>query len=42
MCDFDGVFGLFRKEMTIITYTGSLKYIAAIFWVEGAKYGLMN
>ena len=30
-CDFDGIFGKLRKEMTIITYTGSLKYIAPIF-----------
>ena len=31
ICDFDGAFGKFKKEMTIIIYTGSFKYIAAIF-----------
>ena len=31
ICDFDGVFGKLWKEMTIITYTGSFKYIAPTF-----------
>ena len=30
--DSDRVFGYFRQEMTIITYTDSFKYIATIFW----------
>ena len=32
ICYFNGVFGYFRKEMTIIIYTGSFKYIAAMIW----------
>ena len=36
ICNFDGVFGLFRKEMTTKTYTGSLKYLA-ISWSQEQK-----
>ena len=36
--NFDGVFfANCEKEMTIITYTGSFKYIEAIFFVLGTK-----